>query len=165
MKNRVIVIYEGVEFEGDTGDYNVINITSTTNLSTFSMQTGTQVGSFPALVDMNEKVWLPIDGTIEEMDTKIDNLIQQSKSLEQKEYEDQFFLLTKEILTAVDDPRKDEVPVPKLGMDELSTMLETLEATDFNTSIKYSLNLLKLDAALKRFNILWWDNAVFHGSI
>ena len=161
MNNRIIVTYEG-KMPDDTGDYLVNNITDTKSLESFSLSTGTRIGMFPALVDLTAKKWLPIDDTIVNIDIKLDTLIQESKSTDQKIYENKFFDLCKLILTTVGDPRATLEVTPKLGFNELSALIEGFEVTDFNASVKFSLKLLSLDASLKRFDILWWDNAIYH---
>lgn len=88
--------------------------------------------------------------------------IQAAKSNDQKEYENAFFTLVNQLLVAINDPRKTENPAPKLGFDEIGTLIEVLETTDELGSIKISLKLLKIDAALKRYNPLWWDTAITH---
>jgi len=163
-KNRIIVVYEGKYPNIKHTGYEVRNI-STKDLDSFSSSTNTRIGVFPALLDINSGVWCPIDGPMSEMETKLDGIIQDRKSDDQKAYENKFFLLCKDILTAVGDPRASEVPIPKLGMDELATLIESCEAIDFNASIKFSIKLLSMDAALRRYNISWWDNAVAYSSI
>lgn len=161
MNNRIIVVYEG-KMPDDIGDYLVNNIRDTKSLESFSLSTGTRIGMFPALIDLTAKKWLFIDDTINVIDAKLDTLIQDSKSVDQKVYENKFFDLCKLILTTVGDSRATLEVTPKLGFDELSTLIEGFEDTDFNASVKFSLKLLSLDASLKRFDTLWWNNAIYH---
>jgi hypothetical protein len=84
------------------------------------------------------------------------------KSVEQKYYENAFFQLVGQILVAVDDPRKDAATIPKLGFAELQALIEVLQVADPMASVQTALKLLTLDAALKRHDLLWWDNATEH---
>jgi hypothetical protein len=163
--NRVVVIYEGKMPSVDCVGYSIQDIRDTKDLEAFSLRTDTRVGLFPALVDITKKIWCPLDGTLVEANTKLDNMIQSAKSYPQMEYENAFFDLCKLILINANDPRATEDPTPKLGFDEISTLIEAYETTDFNASVKLSLKLLSLDASLKRFDMLWWDNAISHKSI
>jgi hypothetical protein len=164
MMNRLIVTYNGVTPD-EIGGYPVNNIKDSRALELFSISTGTRIGVFPAFVDLTHKKWLVIDSPMSEMGVKLDDLIQKSKSLDQKTYENKFFSLCKDVLEAAGDPRFSDASTPKLGMDELVTLIESYNESNFNLSIKHSLKLLSLDAALKRFNLLWWDSAMLHNDI
>ena len=84
---------------------------------------------------------------------------QQAKPQAQKTYENAFFDLIDELLVLVDDPQD---PTPKLGFPELQALIAQVQATDPTTAVNLSLNLLTIDAALKRYDTMWWDNAVRH---
>lgn len=84
---------------------------------------------------------------------------QASKPLEQRTYENQFYALTEQLfnLTGVTN----EI-TPKLGFPELQAKIEQIQATDPMTAVNLSLKLLSIDAALKRYSVLWWDDAIQH---
>jgi hypothetical protein len=72
--------------------------------------------------------------------------------------------LVKAILTLANDPRKDEIPIPKLGLDELKGMLDVMyevPSTEKKAN-KLALKLMSVNMALQRFDLQWWDNAVYH---
>lgn len=87
---------------------------------------------------------------------------QASKPLEQRQYENAFFALTEQVLTLSSDPRVGQTPPVKLGFDELNALLESLFDSDMATATKLSIKLLSIDSALKRYNTLWWDDAIQH---
>lgn len=87
---------------------------------------------------------------------------QASKPLEQRQYENAFFALTEQVLTLSSDPRVGQTPPVKLGFDELNALLESLFDSDMATATKLSIKLLSIDSALKRYNTLWWDDAITH---
>lgn len=84
---------------------------------------------------------------------------QSDKPLEQRQYENQFFSLTEELfnLTGVTND-----VTPKLGFPELQAKIEQIQATDPMAAVNLSLKLLTIDAALKRYDALWWDDAIQH---
>ena len=84
---------------------------------------------------------------------------QQAKPQAQKTYENAFFDLIDELLVLVDDPQD---PTPKLGFPELQALIAQVQSVDPMAAVNLSLNLLTIDAALKRYDMLWWDNAVRH---
>lgn len=158
----ILVIYKDDRPAGFEG-YDVENILNDMMLESFSIKTGTRIGKFPSLLDTNTKIWVPVE-VGQPGDVTISNLnqgIQDSKTVDQKAYESEFFTLCKNILTLTNDPRSSDEVVPKLGFDELSTLIESYESVDFNASVKLSLKLLTVDSALKRFDPLWWDNAMY----
>lgn len=53
----------------------------------------------------------------------------------------------------------------KLSFLDLTTALNALQATNPMLAISTSLQLLTLDAALKRFDIKWWDTCTWHPEI
>lgn len=87
---------------------------------------------------------------------------QAAKTLEQKTLENQFYTLISQALLAANDPRKDDVLVPKLGFPEITALIEVIEVGDAMAAVKLSLRLLTIDAALKRFTPLWWEDAIVH---
>lgn len=87
------------------------------------------------------------------------------KTAEQKAYENAFYELTEQILTATSDPRAGQTPAVKLGFPEIQAMIEAIQVADPMAAVNLSLKLLTVDAALKRFSLLWWDNAVQHAPI
>jgi hypothetical protein len=84
---------------------------------------------------------------------------QAAKPLEQRQYENQFFSLIEELynVTGVTN----EV-TPKLGFPEIRELIDTVQASDPMAAVNYSLELLSIDAALKRYSVLWWDDAIQH---
>ena len=91
-----------------------------------------------------------------------DALLNELKSVEQKTAENAFFTLTETILTAVEDPRAEQTPPVKLSFSEINALIKTIQATDPMAAINFSLELLAVDAELKRFDIRWWDKASTH---
>jgi len=87
---------------------------------------------------------------------------QAAKPLERKVLENNFYVLVQQILVAASDPRADEPTTPKLGFDEITAVIEVIQAADPLTAITFSVKLLSIDAALKRYNTLWWEDAVQH---
>ncbi len=84
------------------------------------------------------------------------------KPAEQQQYENEFFQLVQQLLVATGDPRKDLENTPKLGFPDLQVLIETVQSVDPMEAIMASLKLLTLDAALKRYDMMWWDNAMYH---
>jgi len=84
------------------------------------------------------------------------------KSTEQKAYESQFFQLTEELLTLTEDERAGQDPPIKLGFPDIQILIEAVQAVDPMGAVNFSLKLLTIDAALKRYDMMWWDNAVEH---
>ena len=84
---------------------------------------------------------------------------QAAKPLAQKQYENSFFDLIDTLLTLTGDPQD---PTPKLGFPELQGLINQIQSTDPTTAVNLSLNLLTIDAALKRYSTMWWDDAVRH---
>ena len=87
---------------------------------------------------------------------------QEAKPLEQKTAENAFFTLTETILTFVSDERAGQTPPIKLSFSEINGLIKTIQATDPMAAINFSLELLAVDAELKRFDVLWWDKAATH---
>ena len=123
---------------------------------------GTRPGSFPALIDKRTGLWVQISETVAAAQTNLLVLLQAAKSLEQKTAENAFFALTETILTAVEDPRAGQTPPVKLSFSEINALIKTIQATDPMAAINFSLELLAVDAELKRFDTLWWDRAATH---
>ena len=88
--------------------------------------------------------------------------IDAKKSAEQKTAENAFFTLTETILAAVEDERAGQTPPVKLSFSEINALIKTIQGTDPMAAINFSLELLAVDAELKRFDILWWDKASKH---
>lgn len=84
---------------------------------------------------------------------------QASKPLGQRQYENQFFDLIEELHNATGVTNQ---VTPKLGFPEIQTLIETIQVTDPMGAVNYSLKLLTVDSALKRYDTLWWDDAVQH---
>jgi hypothetical protein len=87
---------------------------------------------------------------------------QASKPDAQKQYENAFFELTEQVLTLSEDDRAGQTPPVKLGFEELNTLLEALFDDNMAIATKLSIKLLSIDSALKRYNTLWWDDAITH---
>jgi hypothetical protein len=120
-------------------------------------------GIFPSLVDTLSGVWTPvIDGDVSSALDVVVSLYQASKPLEQRAYENAFFELTEQVLALSEDERAGQEPPVKLGFDELNTLLEALFDADMVNATKLSIKLLSIDSALKRYNTLWWDDAIQH---
>jgi len=84
---------------------------------------------------------------------------QTAKPLEQKQYENKFFQL---IEALYNETGVTNTVTPKIGFPEIEDLIETVQATDPMAAVNYSLKLLSIDAALKRYNTLWWDDAIQH---
>jgi len=104
--------------------------------------------------------------SLEDATTWYNNLkeeeLQNSKPTDQKTTENNFFTLTEQILTTASDPRAGQTPPVKLTFTEINTVIKTIQAVDAMTAVNFSLELLAIDAELKRFNTLWWDTASTH---
>jgi hypothetical protein len=113
--------------------------------------------------DAPTKYW-KFDGTdwVEMTDEEKYQVDHGHKSTEQKTYENGFFALTEELLTLTEDERAGQEPPVKLGFPEIQTLIEAIQATDPMAAVNFSLKLLTIDAALKRYDTLWWDNAATH---
>ena len=120
---------------------------------------GARPGVFPALVDKNTGLWVAITGTVAEAQAELDVKLNEVKPQAQKQYENAFFDLIDELLVLVDDPQD---PTPKLGFPELQALIAQVQSVDPMAAVNLSLNLLTIDAALKRYDTMWWDNAVRH---
>ena len=88
-----------------------------------------------------------------------EEVAQARKTPGQRVYENAFFDLIEELLIITDNVQD---PVPKLGFPELQALIAQVQSVDPMAAVNLSLNLLTIDAALKRYNMLWWDNAVRH---
>ena len=88
---------------------------------------------------------------------------QAAKPAARKAYENEFFAFVRLVLAAAGDPRADDDPTPKLGFEELTPMIEGIQATDPMTAINLTLKGLSIDSALKRYDATWWDGAAEHG--
>lgn len=160
MENILVITFEGVVPEVFKS-LSIENIRNDKELDLFSIRTGTIIGQFPALLETKLNVWVPIyeNDTIEEVETRLTNLIKHNKSMDQRKLEDKFFGLCKDVITLAGDPRVNDIVIPKLTFDEIITLLESCEEKDFNKTVKMSLSLLSIDATLKSYNPLWWNYA------
>jgi hypothetical protein len=84
---------------------------------------------------------------------------QAAKPAERKAYENQFFTLIEELYNATGVTNQ---VTPKLGFPEIRELIDTVQASDPMAAVNYSLELLSIDAALKRYSLLWWDDAIQH---
>ena len=84
---------------------------------------------------------------------------QAAKPPMRKYYENMFFDLIDELLVLTNNPQE---PTPKLGFPELQGLINQIQSTDPTAAVNLSLNLLTIDAALKRYDMMWWDDAVRH---
>ena len=76
--------------------------------------------------------------------------------------------MSETILAAMNDERAGQTPPAKLGFGELQSLLDTMSQAGsemFAASVSLSLKMLSIDAALKRYDMLWWDDAVYHAEI
>ena len=87
---------------------------------------------------------------------------QEAKPQALKALENDFFSFVRLVLTAAGDPRASATPTPKLGFEELTPMIEGIQATDPMTAISLTLKGLSIDSALKRYSPVWWDDAQEH---
>jgi len=87
---------------------------------------------------------------------------QAAKPAERKAYERAFFDMTEQLLTLTSDPLAGQEPPVKLGFPAIQTLIEALQTTDPMAAINFSLKLLTIDAALKRYDVLWWEDAIYH---
>lgn len=87
---------------------------------------------------------------------------QAAKPAEQKAFENRYYDLVRQVLTVAGDPRASEVPTPKLGFVLLGDLIRDHQAVDPMGAVSLTLELLTVDAALKRYSALWWDDAVEH---
>ena len=90
---------------------------------------------------------------------------QAAKPAERKAFENRYYELVRQVLAAVDDPRKDEVPTPKLGFVLLGDLIRDYQAANPMGAVSLTLELLTVDAALKRYDAMWWDDAVEHEAL
>lgn len=95
--------------------------------------------------------------------------VQKNKQVPMKIYENAFYVLSKSVLQLAGDPRGDlpVAQIPKLSFDELNTILDALIDTTGKEkqANKLSLKLLSVNSALQRYDIKWWDNAVYHAEV
>lgn len=115
-----------------------------------------------ALVPMTDAERAIVDAAESAAQAQVEAQRQSDKPLEQRQYENAFFALTEQVLTLSSDPRVGQTPPVKLGFDELNALLESLFDSDMATATKLSIKLLSIDSALKRYNTLWWDDAITH---
>jgi hypothetical protein len=88
---------------------------------------------------------------------------QAAKPLGRRVLENQFFELSETILTLMEDERAGQTPPIKLGFEALGDLLDTMSQGEaFATSVSLSLKLLSIDAALKRYEMRWWEDATYH---
>jgi len=85
-----------------------------------------------------------------------------AKSAERKAYENAFFARTEELLALLSDPRAGQAPPVKLGFVEIDALIGSIPEAQTLDAMRLALKLLSIDAALKRFDPLWWDSAETH---
>ena len=151
----------------DTGTYRVVEIApfpKWTGLKEFTQAFGVRVGVFPSLVDTQTKLFVPIETTLAAAESRLTAVSQAVKTPERKSAEKKYYQLVKAVLTEANDPRKNITPIPKLGIDELADMLDAMYATNTKDKVivRLSLQLLSLDAYLKRYSPTWWDSVIDH---
>ena len=84
------------------------------------------------------------------------------KTEERKAYENAFFDQTEALLVLLSDPRAGGTPPVKLGFADIDALVNAVPEEQTILAIRISLRLLSIDAALKRFDPLWWDGAEYH---
>lgn len=99
---------------------------------------------------------------LENAETAREAARQAAKPLERRYLENQFYQLIGMVLTLAGDPRAADTPVPKLGFPEITALVEVVQVADPMAAINFSLKLLTVDAALKRYDLLWWDTVTQH---
>ena len=87
---------------------------------------------------------------------------QDAKPATLKALENDFFAFVRLVLTAAGDPRAADTPTPKLGFEELTPMIEGIQAADPMAAVGLTLKGLSIDSALKRYSPVWWDDAAEH---
>ena len=87
---------------------------------------------------------------------------QAAKPAARKAKENELFAFIRLVLAAAGDSRADDVPTPKLGFEELTPMIEGIQASDPMTAVNLTLKGLSIDSALKRYDAMWWDDAAEH---
>lgn len=92
---------------------------------------------------------------------------QLGKSVTRRKYENRYFKLVKSILQLANDPRKDQVPIPKLTFDELDAILDGLYEVPASNkqATKLAMKRLSVDSALLRYDVMWYDTAVWHSEV
>lgn len=103
------------------------------------------------------------DAYLAQREAAVEAQRQSEKPLERKQYENAFFSLIEQVLTLANEPVP--TPIPKLGFSELNAMIESLQVTHTQEAIFFALKLLSVDAALKRYDSLWWDDVYYHTDI
>lgn len=90
---------------------------------------------------------------------------QVAKPIERKVAENTYLTLCQTALAAAADQRATNVPPAKLTFAELATVMDTIMTADPQAAIVLTLKMLATDAALKRFDLLWWEDTEFHPEI
>lgn len=97
----------------------------------------------------------------------IEVTVQTLKPLELLVLENNYFIFQKQCLTLAEDPRSllplDQLP--KLDTDEMKTIMMIATSLHPNEAVVLSLQGLLIDGQLRRYNILWWDTAIWHSNI
>jgi hypothetical protein len=76
--------------------------------------------------------------------------------------ENAFFTVCEQVLTAAgEDPSGKR----KLSIDELAFYIQRVKESNFAVAVELSINLLTVDASLKRYGPLWWDDAAWHPEV
>ena len=81
--------------------------------------------------------------------------------------ENQFFSFCHMALVLADDPRSADSPPPKLAMDDFS-YLQSMVGTNLDLQAQVSqlsIALIANNMALMRYDVGWWDTAIYHTNI
>lgn len=106
--------------------------------------------------------WNDIDRAIP-LDTLISDRLERErladieKNRERWMMENQFIVLCNNITNTEE--------YKKLGFVELEAAISLIMQSNPDTAVGLSLRLLMIDAALKRFDLLWWDTCVWHPEV
>lgn len=87
---------------------------------------------------------------------------QLAKSVPLRLAENAFYTVCEQVLTAAgEDPSGKR----KLSIDELAFYIQRVKESNFAVAVELSINLLTVDASLKRYDPLWWDDAAWHPEV
>lgn len=149
----------------DPGDAAVAAVD--TRASAFLAAVPAEAGDFTtgwaSLDEPTQEVYLASAASLfEELYAARSALDQSAKPVDRKIMENLFYQLIGQVLIAVGDPRADDEQIPKLGFPEITALVEVVQVADPMAAINFSLKLLTVDAALKRYDLLWWDTVTQH---
>lgn len=105
---------------------------------------------------VNEDQAIPVDTLIADR-LERERLANIETNRERWTLENQFIVLCNNITSTTENK--------KLGFLELDAAISLLRQSDPDTAIGLSLRLLMLDAALKRYDLLWWDTCAWHPEV